>query len=263
MRLPLHIPRTARALALAARYGAAIALLTIVASSCASRGDGDSGTTQGGQQSAEYIPYASLTADSCLDTCQFAFDEVCDEPNFCATGTDCSDCGGTPTTPEIREDECVDTCRYAGDGTCDVPYLCATGTDCTDCNGRGETCNDKCQWSRDGECDAPGSCEPGTDCTDCKGPFDGEKRVALVVVGDMACDGALLYKNGGRVESLEVTESLESVPTKCSETHGYVVDLEENESATIELRGAGCQYVHQQAPLDGGTCAVVCLGCER
>merc|ERR1711988_846174 len=39
------------------------------------------------------------------DTCKYANDNMCDEPNFCSTGTDCTDCGncggGTPpaTTP--------------------------------------------------------------------------------------------------------------------------------------------------------------------
>jgi hypothetical protein len=256
MRFPLHSSR------ILGRHTVAftVLLLTIVVSSCKSEG-ADEEPNQGARESAEYIPYSSLTADSCVDTCSFAFDDVCDEPNFCATGTDCSDCGGTPTTPEVQEDECVDTCRYAGDGTCDVPYLCATGTDCADCNGRGETCNDKCYWARDGYCDSPGSCEKGTDCTDCKGPFEAEKRVVAVVVGDVACNGAFLFKNGGRVTSLEVTESLEEVPTKCSEVNGYPLDLEEGESAIIELRGA-CEFVYQQAPLEAGTCTVVCLGCE-
>ncbi len=262
MRFPLHIPRTFGALTGAARYGVAFSLLTVVASSCASQGDDAAEADPGGQQSAEYIPYASLTADSCLDTCQFAFDDVCDEPSFCATGTDCTDCGGEPTTSELGQDECVDTCTYAGDGTCDVPYLCATGTDCSDCNGRGVTCNDTCNGKRDGVCDSPGSCEPGTDCTDCKGPSDVNKRVVAVVVGDVACNGALLYKNGGRVESLEVTEELTEIPTKCSEANGYPLDLAENESATIELRGA-CEYIFHQEPLEGGTCTVVCLGCAR
>ncbi len=263
MRFPLHIPRTFGALTGAARYGAAFSLLTVVTSSCASGENEDAGAGPGRQQSAEYIPYASLTADSCLDTCQFAFDDVCDEPNFCATGTDCSDCGGEPTTPEVGENECVDTCRYAGDGTCDVPYLCATGTDCSDCEGRGQTCNDKCQWSRDGECDSPGACETGTDCTDCKGPFDAERRMVAVVVGDLACDGAFLYKNDGRVTSFNIVESVEVAPAKCSEAEGYyALELAENESATIELRGA-CEYVYQQPPVEAGTCTVVCLGCGQ
>jgi hypothetical protein len=86
--------------------------------------------------------------------------------------------------------------------------------------------------------------------------------VVAVVVGDEACDGAFLYKNGGRVTSFEVTESLSEAPTTCGDASGYPLDLDENESATLELRGDGCQYVHQQAPLEGGTCTVLCFGCK-
>jgi hypothetical protein len=31
---------------------------------------------------------------TCTDSCTFAFDGYCDEPNICAAGTDATDCGG-------------------------------------------------------------------------------------------------------------------------------------------------------------------------
>jgi hypothetical protein len=229
--------------------------------SCGSESAPEPGPAQNGPQ---YVPYSSLTSDSCLDTCPYAFDGACDEPHLCGTGSDCTDCGGTVTRPAVRADQCLDTCIYANDGQCDVPYLCATGTDCHDCAGRGEACNDSCEFAYDGECDAPESCARGTDCWDCKGPVDPKVRSVIVVVGDPACRGAVLYRNGGRVDAVESIQSSSSQFRGCSDAMGvgYVVKLAPNESATLELRGA-CSYLYEQPALEGGTCEVVCLGCGR
>lgn len=75
----------------------------------------------------------------CDDTCEFAFDGVCDVggdtfvegsgkwANACMEGTDCTDCGGIdgvedyPQFVDYGGDSmlCTDTCMYAGDGVCD------------------------------------------------------------------------------------------------------------------------------------------------
>jgi len=53
---------------------------------------------------------------------------VCDE------GTDCTDCGGPPTSEQ--KVECDNSCQWANDGFCDdtrTSGLCDLGTDCHDC----------------------------------------------------------------------------------------------------------------------------------
>jgi hypothetical protein len=61
------------------------------------------------------------------DSCRYSNDGVCDEPQYCSRGTDCTDCNTCATGPS-------DSCRYSNDGVCDEPQYCARGTDCTDCN---------------------------------------------------------------------------------------------------------------------------------
>jgi len=56
------------------------------------------------------------------DSCAYANNNVCDEPNMCFPGTDTSDC---PVSQ--------DSCKWANDGTCDEPNKCYVGTDTTDC----------------------------------------------------------------------------------------------------------------------------------
>jgi hypothetical protein len=241
-------------------WAIAFACCWSTASSCVPDSADDPGPARPG---AQYVPYSSLTSDSCLDTCPYAFDGACDEPHLCGTGSDCTDCGGTVTTPALANDQCVDTCIYANDGECDVPYLCKTGTDCSDCVGRGEACNDSCEYSYDGACDAPEACARGTDCWDCRGPVDPKVRSVIVVVGDDACRGAVLYRNGGRVDAVDVTPNSSSQLDLCSDARGvgYLVKLAANETATLELRGT-CSYLYEQPALEGGTCEVVCLGCR-
>ena len=59
------------------------------------------------------------------DSCEYARDGACDEPHYCAVGTDSTDCG-VSISP-------ADSCRFALDGVCDEPGLCDFGTDSTDC----------------------------------------------------------------------------------------------------------------------------------
>jgi hypothetical protein len=126
----------------------------------------------------------------CDDSCEFAFDGVCDD----GTTTDLyeyyekygyyqdDDLGGT-----------YDYQNYEGDPTDDY-YMeddgyrvsaCVEGTDCTDCGGVDaiidyskapsldsgeEICSNTCPYARDGVCDDPRGanyCKLGTDCQDC------------------------------------------------------------------------------------------------
>ena len=57
--------------------------------------------------------------------CRYANDGVCDEPTYCAFGTDTNDC-----RPQEKK---VESCKYNGDGVCDEPTYCAKGTDYLDC----------------------------------------------------------------------------------------------------------------------------------
>lgn len=79
---------------------------------------------------------AHLLLSACSNTCEYARDGECDEPEgtgLCADGTDTADCqAGT----------CLDTCAFANDGECDdggtgsTNASCTTGTDCGDCGVR-------------------------------------------------------------------------------------------------------------------------------
>ncbi len=66
------------------------------------------------------------------DSCQYAFDGACDEPTYCAYGTDTTDCSGSSSSGYGSGN---DSCQYAFDGACDEPTYCAYGTDTTDCSG--------------------------------------------------------------------------------------------------------------------------------
>ena len=139
----------------------------------------------------------------CTNTCGHSGDGDCDdggpgaEYSYCSLGTDCHDCGPSPTS------EC-NTCSHSSDGECDdggpgAEYaLCSLGTDCDDCGGPSvyppppsppsvyppppspappptSECTNSCYYSSDGECDdgGPGAeyshCSLGTDCDDCGG----------------------------------------------------------------------------------------------
>ena len=67
------------------------------------------------------------TTSSQADSCEFANDGTCDEPDLCARGTDTTDC--RPRTRTWTTSGRADSCEFANDGTCDEPDLCARGTD--------------------------------------------------------------------------------------------------------------------------------------
>jgi len=94
-------------------------------------------------------------AQTCSDSCMFAYDGWCDdggpgsEYSDCTLGTDCGDCGprsGTTSSPPSASCTsnclCTNTCSSASDNDCDdggpgAEYsACSVGTDCVDCGPR-------------------------------------------------------------------------------------------------------------------------------
>ena len=106
------------------------------------------------------------------NSCNYALDGQCDEPNYCASGTDSWDCRQTG-------DFGPNDCFWAYDGRCNEPdsattaAICPPESDGFDCRGVGQMPqDDSCIWANDGECDHPvegtGNCTNGTDVTDCR-----------------------------------------------------------------------------------------------
>ena len=113
--------------------------------------------------------YGSGSSSSGPNSCRWAGDGECDEPNICDVGTDSSDCRGGGRSSSSGGSN---SCRWAGDGECDEPNICDVGTDSADCRGGGRSSSgggDSCRWAGDGECDEPNICDVGTDSTDCRG----------------------------------------------------------------------------------------------
>ena len=133
-----------------------------------------------------YQPSSGTDSQVCNDSCVYRNDGVCDEPTYCAPGTDCSDCAGQRTdSNDSTTPAATPTCPYEGDGICDVPTYCPEGTDIQDCqtqtpnenNGNQDdipassssvTHPNSCQFANDGYCDEPTYCAPGTDTNDCQ-----------------------------------------------------------------------------------------------
>lgn len=67
------------------------------------------------------------TRRSEADSCEYAFDDECDEPDLCPRGTDTTDC-------KKSSERGPNSCEYAYDGVCDEPDLCRRGTDSADCD---------------------------------------------------------------------------------------------------------------------------------
>ena len=110
------------------------------------------------------------------DSCQYANDHECDEPDIgtgaCPMATDQSDCVHLRTGED-------DSCQWHGDGECDEPNFgssaCTQGTDHTDCGNIAWLRNqrDSCATAFNGVCEEPGhgngSCARRTDRADCLG----------------------------------------------------------------------------------------------
>jgi len=128
---------------------------------------------------------------TCDDSCEFAFDGVCDDGTGDESGYDDDydddeeyymddDLGGYYSE---SYGEAYDDYYMADDGY--KVSACVEGTDCTDCGGVDaiidfskapdsdsniETCVNTCAYARDGVCDDPRGanyCKLGTDCQDC------------------------------------------------------------------------------------------------
>lgn len=159
------------------------------------------------------------------DTCRWANDLECDDPNYggtgaCEAGTDASDCRALAIGGD-------DSCRWANDNECDEPGLgtgvCTSGTDATDCAAvaflRNRT--NACETSFNGICEEPGqnggACRMFTDTADCVGRqrpptardhYFGEdqrvhvdvtqmpwRAVGLLEMSDGSCSGVLIAPN--------------------------------------------------------------------
>ncbi|MCU0907737.1 MAG: trypsin-like serine protease [Rhodobacteraceae bacterium] len=142
---------------------------------------------------------ALFTAGRSDDSCAFANDGECDEPQFfgtsgvCRDGSDRTDCRNARTEEQhfsallaslpagLRAQLGRDSCPYADDLECDDAAFggtgaCESGTDASDCRARAIGGDDSCQYARDGECDEPhiglGFCAEFSDMTDCAGVAD-------------------------------------------------------------------------------------------
>ena len=127
--------------------------------------------------------------DVCDDSCEWAFDGVCDD----GTAPAYEDDWGTFESGRRWDDDwggyLYDDVYYGGfyddyygayfDDFADLP-ACPYGTDCTDCQPlhgdshytevKDAECDNTCEFSRDGFCDdtrTNGYCKLGTDCQDC------------------------------------------------------------------------------------------------
>ena len=121
--------------------------------------------------------FMDCTRDDARNSCRYANDEECDEPQYCPIGTDTNDCEGA-----------TESCLYTNDGECDEITFCPAGTDTDDCcpvGGQQPLSDDAdcstvdgypdgpivadCPYKNDGECDENllGLCDPGTDYNDC------------------------------------------------------------------------------------------------
>ena len=93
------------------------------------------------------------------DSCMYSNDGYCDEPYWCATGTDCSDCGtcGDDGTGPQDPVECVE--GYCPEGTYFDGYSCY---DCDWCLNY----NDDSVCSAESGLDCAGACGVAAGCSD-------------------------------------------------------------------------------------------------
>jgi len=122
---------------------------------------------------------ADLDDNHCDDSCEYAFDGLCDDGSATDKNMYDDDYGGYYGYDDGQYydygyyyygDD------YYGDDTF-LAAICDVGTDCTDCGGPTHAsevttveCDNSCQWANDGFCDddrTSGLCKAGTDCHDC------------------------------------------------------------------------------------------------
>jgi len=155
------------------------------------------------------------------DSCQYANDNVCDEPTYCPAGTDATDCAD----PAVAS-----YCPYTGDGECDEVSYCPAGSDSADCcdgnqiklwstavtgyqyhtigtpvsndadcsgaAGQDFTSN-SCSLASNGHCDEPYLCASGTDTLDCASEgYEHGDSPYCPYAGDSECDEPTLCPAG-------------------------------------------------------------------
>lgn len=189
------------------------------------------------KQSAPSKPAARGGAD----TCRWAHDNECDEPNIgtgaCLANSDYSDCRF------IRDGE-GDQCQYARDGECDEPNFgtgaCTQGSDRSDCGSIAwmRNQNDSCNTAFNGVCEEPGhangSCAVRTDRSDCRGRnrpmaitdhFFGHDDRVLVPVADAPWKfiGQLVNDAGEACTATLVARNVIVTAAHCIHTEGGVM----------------------------------------
>ena len=143
-----------------------------------------SSSASASQPSASEPAPSQTATETGPNSCRWANDGECDEPTYCAFGTDTADCQAAQTQAAAPVDASNggfgDSCRYANDGVCDEPTYCDFGTDQTDCAAQAAATpplpassessvpySASCRWANDGVCDEPTYCDYGTDGNDC------------------------------------------------------------------------------------------------
>jgi hypothetical protein len=126
---------------------------------------------------------ADLDDNNCDDSCEYAFDGLCDDGSSKERDWYDDDYGGFYGYDDgqyydygeyyYRENDD----EYYDDDDTFLAAICDVGTDCTDCGGpthptevKTVECDNSCQWANDGFCDddrTSGLCSAGTDCHDC------------------------------------------------------------------------------------------------
>jgi hypothetical protein len=101
--------------------------------------DGDSSCSGGTSPPSTKSPERKTTETKDTggpDSCKYAKDGTCDEPDLCNRGTDTTDCraqqSDTKSSRKSRPSR-ANSCEYANDGECDEPDTCDRGTDTNDC----------------------------------------------------------------------------------------------------------------------------------
>jgi len=122
---------------------------------------------------------ADLDDNNCDDSCEYAFDGLCDDGTSKERDWYDDDYGGFYGYDDGQYYDYG--YYYYGDDTYGddtfLAAICDVGTDCTDCGGpqhpsesKAVDCDNSCQWANDGFCDdtrTSGLCSSGTDCHDC------------------------------------------------------------------------------------------------
>jgi len=137
---------------------------------------------------------ADLDDNNCDDSCEYAFDGLCDDGSSKERDWYDDDYGGLYG---YDDGQYYDYGYYyygddeqsgGGDDDTFLAAICDVGTDCTDCGGPTHpseavavACDNSCQWANDGFCDddrTSGLCASGTDCHDC-GPAGASNFTSL------------------------------------------------------------------------------------